>query len=244
MRTLSDKRVLVVGVGGLGCPAAEVLARAGVGHITVADDDTVDASNLHRQTLYDPADVGLPKANLAARKLEQASRDAGHTLRCVAREIRLLPHTSLEIIAQFDLVLEGSDNFATKFLIADACAITRVPVVQAGAVRWNGWAMGSVPGRSSCLRCVFEDVPGGGQDTCAAAGVVGPVVGVLGALQAAIALRLLAGELQAAGRLWSYEGLSGVIRDRAVTRQRHCGLCSGQITDTHVSRYVPPECAA
>lgn len=244
MAALADKRVLVVGAGGLGCPAAEVLACAGVGHITVADDDTIDMSNLHRQTLYEQADVGLAKAPVAARRLEQAARDAGHNLHSVAREIRLLPSTALETIEKFDLILEGSDNFATKFLIADACAIAGIPVVQAGAVRFVGWALGSVPGRTACLRCVFEDVPRGEQDTCAAAGVVGPVVGVLGALQAAIALRLLAGEVQAAGRLWSYEGLSGVLRNRAVARQAHCLLCGGHIQDTNVSRYMPPERAA
>jgi len=122
-----------------------------------------------------------------------------------------------------------------------------VPVVQAGAVRWSGWCLGSIPERTACLRCVFEDIPGGQQDTCAEAGVVGPVVGVVGALQAAIAIRMLLGDAGAAGVLWSYRGLQGTLRPRAVSRQSHCALCSKRIRDTDVARYVPdvpPTCAA
>jgi adenylyltransferase/sulfurtransferase len=156
----------------------------------------------------------------------------------------VLPDQARDLVSGYDLVLEGADNFATKFLVADACALTGTPVVQAGAVRWVGWALGSRPGQSACLRCVFEDVPRGAQDTCAEAGVVGPVVGVIGALQAAIALRLLAGDGAAAGELWSYEALPGALRRRRITTQPLCPLCTGQITDTEISRYVSPECAA
>jgi adenylyltransferase/sulfurtransferase len=241
---LAGKRVLVVGAGGLGCPAARVLARSGVGNIDVADDDQVDETNLHRQVLYHPGDVGLPKAPLFAARLIQEGARAGLGVGTVAREIRVLPDTALELVAGYDVVLEGADNFASKFLIADACALAGVPVVQAGAVRWVGWALGSLPGRSACLRCVFEDVPRGQQDTCAEAGVVGPVVGVLGAVQAAIALRLLAGSGSAAGELWSYDALAGKLRRRRVARRAECPLCTGRINDTDVSRYVGPECAA
>ena len=241
---LSGKRVLLVGAGGLGCPAGRVLARSGVGRIEVADDDRVDETNLHRQTLYREGDVGRPKAELAAARLIQEAASVGLGVGTVAREIRVLPEQAREVVGGFDAVLEGADNFATKFLVADACALTGTPVVQAGAVRWVGWALGSLPGQSACLRCVFEDVPRGEQDTCAEAGVVGPVVGVIGALQAAIALRLLHGDRSAAGVLWSYDALSGALRRRTIARQPHCPLCSGQITDTDISRYVPPECAA
>jgi adenylyltransferase/sulfurtransferase len=244
---LSGKRVLLVGAGGLGCPAGRVLAQSGVGRIDVADDDVVDDSNLHRQILYRFADSGQPKAPLAAARLCEEAAALGLRVESVAREIRVLPEQAREIVAGYDVVLEGADNFATKFLVADACALTGTPVVQAGAVRWVGWALASLPGRSACLRCVFEDIPRGQQDTCAEAGVVGPVVGVVGALQAALALRLLHGDDSAAGALWSYDGLSrsgSALRQRAVARQPHCPLCSGRITDTDISRYVPPECAA
>jgi molybdopterin-synthase adenylyltransferase len=241
---LSEKRVLLIGAGGLGCPAGRVLARSGVGQIDIADDDLVDDTNLHRQTLYSPDDVGQPKAKIAASRLIQEGRRAGRGVGTVAREIRVLPQHGCETVAGYDLVLEGADNFATKFLVADACALTGTPVVQAGAVRWVGWALGALVGQSACLRCVFEDVPRGQQDTCAEAGVLGPAVGVVGALQAAIALRILSGDPSAAGELWSYDALAGTLRRRRITRQPRCPLCTGRITDTDISRYVPPECAA
>jgi molybdopterin/thiamine biosynthesis adenylyltransferase len=241
---LREKRALLVGAGGLGCPAGRVLARSGIGHIAVVDDDVVDESNLHRQTLYQASDVGKPKTALFVERLRAEAAQTGHALDAVAREIRIFPENARELVADYDLVLDGTDNFASKFLIADACALARVPVVQAGAVRWVGWALGAIPGMGPCLRCVFEDVPVGRADSCAVAGVMGPVVGVVGALQAAIALQLLRGTLCAAGVLWSYDALRGTVRRRRVERQRHCPLCGGRITNTQVSRYVPPGCAA
>jgi adenylyltransferase/sulfurtransferase len=241
---LSGMRTLLVGAGGLGCPAGRVLARSGVGAIDVADDDVVDLSNLHRQTLYRAGDGGRPKAKVAAARLVEEAAAVGLRATAVARELRVLPEQAREVVAGYDAVLEGADNFATKFLVADACALTGTPVVQAGAVRWVGWTLASLPGQSACLRCVFEDVPRGEQDTCAEAGVVGPVVGVVGALQAALALRLLLGDSSAAGVLWSYDALSGALRRRPIARRPNCPLCTGRITDTDISRYVPPECAA
>jgi adenylyltransferase/sulfurtransferase len=241
---LAGARVLVVGVGGLGCPAASILARSGVGRITLLDDDRVELSNLHRQPLFGAADVGRPKADVAARALTSLARAAGRDLETVAREIRLVPGNALDQVTGHDLVVEGSDTFATKFLAADACALAGVPVVQAGAVRWGGWALASVPGRAACLRCVFEDIPAGAQATCAAAGIVGAVVGVVGALQAALALRVLLGDATAAGEMWSYAGLPGTLRRRSLARRTDCPLCSGGIRDTEGSRYAPPECAA
>jgi adenylyltransferase/sulfurtransferase len=241
---LSQRRVLFVGVGGLGCPAARALARSGVGHIALVDDDVVSESNLQRQVLYHSGDVKRPKVLVAAEVLRREAAEAGHGIEVVARENRVLPDRAIELVGSYDLVLEGVDNFASKFLVADACALARVPVVQAGAIRWAGWALCSVPGQGACLRCVFEDLPRGEQDTCATAGVLGPVVGALGALQAAIAIRLLSGDRSAAGALFRYDGLAGTVRQHPVQRQSHCPLCNGRITDTHVSRYAPPECAA
>lgn len=241
---LDAARVLLVGAGGLGCPAGMVLARSGIGHVTVIDDDTVDSSNLHRQVLFGPADVGLPKAALAADRLEQEARRFGKNLTCVARENRVLPPTALEIVNEFDVVVEGADNFATKFLLADACAIAKVPLVQAGAVRWVGWALASVPGAGPCLRCVFEDVPRGQPETCAEAGVVGPVVGAMGAVQAALVIRILLGDRGAAGELWSYRALPGQLRRRRVSTNPSCPLCRGELIGTPAERYTAAPCAA
>jgi molybdopterin/thiamine biosynthesis adenylyltransferase len=240
---LASRRVLLVGAGGLGCPAAAVLARSGVGRIDVLDDDRVAESNLHRQTLYDVADAGQPKAPLALERLQSLAAVEGHELRGVAREIRLGPDAAVDAVAGYDLVLEGADNFATKFLVADACRLAGVPAVQGGAVRWVGWALAARGAGGPCIRCVFEDLPRGQQDTCAEAGVVGPVVGVIGALQGALALRVLLGDESAAGVLWSYRALEGGLRRHRLRVQPHCALCRGEITDTALSRYVPGHAA-
>jgi molybdopterin/thiamine biosynthesis adenylyltransferase len=221
-----------------------VLARSGIGHVTVIDDDTVDESNLHRQVLFSAADLGGSKAALAADRLEREALKCGKRLTSVARESRVLPASAIEIVNGFDLVLDGADNFATKFLLADACAIANVPLVQAGAVRWVGWAFASVPGQGPCLRCVFEDVPRDQPETCAEAGVVGPVVGVMGALQASLGLRILLGDRSAAGELWSYRALPGQLRRRNISSNPSCPLCRGELIGTPAERYVPASCAA
>lgn len=241
---LGKKRVLMVGAGGLGCPVATILAQSGVGTVDVADDDCVDVSNVQRQTLFALEDAGQPKSIVAALRLQEIATQHGHTLISHAIQHRVLPDNALDLVARYDLVIEGSDNFASKFLVADACRIAGVSLVQAGAVRWVGWALGIDSQQGPCLRCVFEDVPAGQQDTCALAGVVGPVVGVVGALQAAIALRLLLGDAHAAGELTRYTALDGRIRRTRVTRQAHCPLCAGRIVDLRTERYVPADCAA
>jgi adenylyltransferase/sulfurtransferase len=210
----------------------------------VLDDDRVELSNLHRQVLYQSQDVGLAKAPVFAQRVRDEAARAGFAIDAVAREIRALPESAVELVSGYDLVLEGTDNFASKFMIADACALASVPVVQAGVVRWTGWALAAAAHGGPCLRCVFEEVPSGIADTCAASGVIGPIVGAVGALQAAIALEILLGSAAVVGTLWSYDGLRGALRSRRVRRRDACDLCSGRITDTNVSRYTPPERAA
>jgi molybdopterin/thiamine biosynthesis adenylyltransferase len=243
MTGLAAKRVLLVGAGGLGSPVATLLARAGVGTVEVADQDRIELSNLHRQTLYQASDVGQSKSVVAALRIATEALGAGSSTHAVARETRVYPDSALEIVSGFDLVVEGSDNYPTKFLVADACALRGIPCVQAGAVRWVGWAFGSVPG-SACLRCVFEDIPAGPDQGCSVAGVLGPVVGVVGALQAAIALQILAGDTHAAGVLHHYRALSGSLRRSRVARSGDCPLCLGRIADIDATRYLPRSFAA
>jgi adenylyltransferase/sulfurtransferase len=142
-------------------------------------------------------------------------------------------------------VIEGADNLATKFLAADACFLTQVPLVQAGVVRWDGWALGWAPQRgAACLRCVFEDIPQDRVETCADAGVVGPAVGVVGALQSAIALELLQHPATAPTPMWSYSALQGRVRRFTPQPRSQCPLCSGEISELKMERYQPPEYAA
>ncbi|MBX3230239.1 MAG: HesA/MoeB/ThiF family protein [Labilithrix sp.] len=226
-------RVLVVGIGGLGCPAAMALARAGVGTLGIADDDAVDVTNLHRQILFSDEDVGKSKVDVAAERLGADGADVER------HETRLLPHNAVELVRRYDLVVEGSDNFATKFLTADACRIARRPVVHAAAVRWHGTALAVGAEARPCYRCLFEDVPLEDAPNCAEAGVIGPVVGVVAAAQADLALRLLAGE-DAGGELFTFDGKSLAHRRRRIGRRPDCPLCGDaeRITDIQPTRYV------
>jgi adenylyltransferase/sulfurtransferase len=231
------QRVLVVGAGGLGSPLLRLLARSGVEQVTVIDDDVVDETNLHRQTLYTDDDVGRSKIERVAHLLRELSPE----LSVRAVQGRFVPGTAMELLSEHTLVVEGADNLATKFLVADAAHLAGIPAIQAGAVRWAGWALCALPD-SACLRCLFEDIPRDRIETCAEAGVVGPAVGVLGGLQAAWVFRLLAGE-RPGGELWHYDGLRGVLRKTFVRRRRDCPLCAGEIQDLRVERYTAA-CAA
>lgn len=229
--------VLVVGAGGLSCPALSVLAKSGVTRFTLVDDDHVELGNLHRQTLYEESDVGRLKVDVAAERIAALSPTPREV--SVDKVVdRVTPDNALALFADCALVLEGSDNFATKFLACDAAQLARVPIVQAGAVRFSGWALGTVPGESACMRCIFEDIPRGQPETCAVAGVLGPVVGALGALEAAIAIALLLGRPRAAGVLFSYDALSAGLRQRRVQRRADCALCHGRLRELSIERYT------
>ena len=240
-RVDATRGVLVLGLGGLGCPAAAALARSGVTRFTLVDDDSVDVTNLQRQTLYTDADVGRLKTEVAAERLRALS-PFPEQVRCEQVVDRLLPDNALELSRGHALVLEGSDNFATKFLAADAAKLAGVAIAQAGAVRFAGWSLATEPARGACARCLFEDIPRGMPETCAAAGVLGPVVGVLGALQAALALSLLWGQ-DVPGTLFRYDALSGALRRHRVARRADCALCAGRIQDLDPERYFGA-CAA
>jgi len=234
-------RVLLVGVGGLGCPAAIVLARGGVGSIAIADDDLVEESNLHRQILFDESDVGAPKAETAATALMRFA--AAPSFRAFATGSRLLPYNAIQLVQSVDVVVEGSDNFATKFLVADACAIARVPVVHAAAVRWSGTALAVGPRGAPCYRCLFEDIPREEAPNCADAGVVGPMVGVVGALQADLALSLIDGD-PVEGTLVTYDGLTDTLRRRTIPSRDDCALCgrTPSIDRIDGARYIAEDC--
>jgi len=221
---LAGSRVLLVGVGGLGCPAAMALARAGVGTIGIADDDVVELSNLHRQILFRNEDVGRPKVEAAASALLRLGLP---DLRIERHLTRMLPHNAVELASRYDVVVEGSDNYATKFLAADAARIAKKPIVHAAAVRWHGTALAVGPNGGPCYRCLFEDLPlpNAAAPSCAEAGVVGPVVGVVAAVQADLALSILHGE-EVFGTLFTFDGKTLAARRRVQPRRRGCPLCS------------------
>ena len=241
---LQHRSALVVGVGGLGCPVALALAQAGLGRIVLCDDDRVDRTNLHRQILFDEADVGTDKLEAAERALYRAGARPG-SIELVRS--RFLPENARELAASVDVVLEGADNFATKFLCADACFLEGRPVVHGAAVRWHATVLCVAAAGAPCYRCLFEDLPGGAAaPNCAEAGVLGPVVGFAGALMADRALSVLLGNTSVFGNLVSFDGQTDRARQLTLTARTRCALCSADrnITSISYDRYTAASCAA
>jgi molybdopterin/thiamine biosynthesis adenylyltransferase len=234
--------VLIVGAGGLGCPAALALAAAGVVRIGVADDDRVDVTNLHRQVLHGADDVGELKVVSLARALGRrfpAVRVETHVARFDAG-------TAAALVAAYDVVVDGSDNFATKFVANDAAVLAGRPLVHAAAVGLGGQLLTVPAGGHPCYRCLFEEPPPPGVGpSCAEAGVLGPVPGVIGALQGAEAARLLAGEKPAfSGRLIQYDSAGMMVRSIPFNPNPACLVCgaSPRIRALEAGNYPAADC--
>jgi molybdopterin/thiamine biosynthesis adenylyltransferase len=181
--------VLLIGTGGLGCPVAIGLAAAGVGRLTVLDDDRVDETNLARQMLYGTSDVGALKANALAHAI--TARFPSVAVQPLAQRFADTA-TTRALIHGHDLVVDGSDNFPTRFLANDLCVKLGRPLVHGAAIRWQGQVLTIVPGETPCLRCIFEsEPPAGAAPTCAEAGVISPLVGVIGGWMVEAAVELL-----------------------------------------------------
>lgn len=219
-------KVLVIGAGGLGSPAALYLAAAGVGTIGIADGDRVDLSNLQRQILHSTADVGRPKVDSAGEKIVALNPDVA-----VRRYPEFLRDDSIRaIVRDYDFVIDATDSFAAKFLINDACVLESIPFSHGGVLRFQGQTMTVLPGRSPCYRCVFTaPPPDDAVPTCSQAGILGAVAGMLGTIQAAEALKYITG----AGRLLTgsfltFDALDMAFRKVAVKRNPHCAACGPQ----------------
>ena len=221
--TLAEKSALVVGTGGLGGPALLTLASAGVGRLVLVDDDAVETSNLNRQPLFTEADLGQRKAAVAARRLARMAP----AVKLEALDCRFGDANALELARCVDILVDGSDNFETKFLASDAAVAAGRPLVHAGMLRYTVQILTVVPGKTGCLRCLFEaPPPAGAVPTCAEAGVLGPLAGFAGALMGAEAVRLLLGERGTyAGRLMVYESRGARARTVPVRRREGCPAC-------------------
>jgi molybdopterin/thiamine biosynthesis adenylyltransferase len=236
--------VLIIGAGGLGCPAAFALAAAGVTRIGVVDDDRVEASNLHRQFLHGIADAeaGTPKAESIARALSR--RFSAVTV--TAHVQRFDSATAPALLAAYDVVVDGSDNFATKFLANDAAVLAGKALVHGAAVGLGGQLLTVAAGGRPCYRCLFEEIPPEGVGpSCAEAGVLGPVPGVIGALQGAEAARLARGETPAfTGRLIQYDSAGMIARVIPFNSNPLCGVCgpAPRIRALAASNYPAERC--
>ena len=218
---LGAARVLVAGVGGLGSPAAYYLVAAGVGTVGLADSDRVDPSNLQRQILHATKDVGRLKVESAAEKLSALNPDVDVR----AHPERLTKENAAGVFSAYDFVIDATDNFASKFMIADVCHKLKKPYSHAGIMKFMGQTMTVLPGRTACYRCVFEQEPpeNGGKPQ----GPLGSVPGVLGAIQATEAIKFIlgVGELLT-NALLVYDALDMSFRRLQVRKNDRCPLCS------------------
>lgn len=234
---LHDAHVLVIGAGGLGCPVMQTLAATGVGHITVWDDDTVDITNIHRQILFGADDVGRRKVDVAAERLRALQPD----IQVTAVNNRLSPDNFIEALEGIDLLIDGSDTFATKFLAADAAEVTGTPLLWGSVLRYRGdialWHSGpGAPADGVGLRDLYPAQPEADSvPDCATAGVLGVTTSVVGSLMSTEAVKFLAGigEVKV-GRLHMYDALSATIRRFTVTRdpERELATTLGTYTET------------
>ncbi|HWP66711.1 MAG TPA: HesA/MoeB/ThiF family protein [Candidatus Limnocylindria bacterium] len=234
---LARARVLVAGIGGLGAPAAEALADAGVGMLGLVDPDVVELSNLHRQPLYDERDVGRPKVAVAAERL-QARAPALH----VDCERRAVAEGDAPLLARFDVIVDGTDSIEAKFLLNDLAVAADRPLVHAGVVGGRAQLLTVLPRRTACYRCVFESPPPPEDAvSCTAAGVLGPLPVLAGALQAAEVIRVLRGVLPAfADRLLAIDVWSGTWRSVPLARRLTCAACGAGTAIPVATRSIVP----
>ena len=222
---LQAARVLVIGTGGLGSPAALYLAAGGVGTLGVLDFDQVEESNLQRQVLYDTASVGMPKADLARMRLTALNPE----LAVQAHQIELCAANVQGIFDKYDIIVDGSDRIATRYLVNDACVIYGKSLVSAAIHRFEGQAMTYVPGRGPCYRCLFPEAAEGAAPNCAEAGVLGVLPGVMGAIQATEAIKLVLGLGEPLiGRLLTYDALEMRFQELRAQRRPDCAVCGDQ----------------
>ena len=216
---LKAAKVLIVGAGGLGAPAALYLAAAGVGTLGLVDPDTVDLSNLQRQIIYAGGDLGQLKTDMARKHLLRLNPNTA----VETHDVALTTANADDLISGFDLVLDGTDDFATRFAINAACVSAQIPLVSGAIGRWTGQV--AVFGAAPCYRCLVPDIPPDAE-TCSAVGVVGALAGVVGSMMALEAIKLIVGAGEPLrGRLLIYDGLAGHTRTVKIGADVSCPVC-------------------
>ena len=240
-KKLLNGKVLIIGAGGLGAPAAMYLAAAGIGTIGIADADEVELSNLQRQIIHGTEDLGKAKVQSAKETIERMNPDVTvHTYRTFVDSKNIL-----ELIKDYDFIIDGTDNFPAKFLINDACVMAGKPFSHAGIIRFKGQLMTYVPGQGPCYRCVFKNPPPkDAVPTCKQAGVIGAMGGVIGSLQAMEAIKYIlgVGDLLT-GYLLTYDALT--MEFRKIKLPKHvpdCPICGEHPTITELIDYEQKEC--
>ncbi len=228
-------KVLVVGTGGLGSPSAFYLAAAGVGTIGLVDFDNVELSNLQRQILHSTKDIGRAKTTSAKEKLQNLNGD----INVIEYKERLTSANILDVIKEYDIVIDGSDNFPTRYLVNDACVMANKPLSHAGIFKFDGQATTIIPKKGPCYRCLFpEPPPPGAVPSCQEAGILGVVAGTLGVIQATEVLKYLLsiGDLLV-GKLLTYNALKMNFRTIKIPRNPKCPVCGDHPTITQLIDY-------
>ena len=233
-RKLIDSKVLVVGAGGLGGPVALYLALAGVGTIGLVDFDTVDLSNLQRQVLHNSETVGMPKVESAILTLSRYNPEVN----VIPHEFPINSENAMELISQYDIVVNGADNFATRYLVNDAAYLSSKPVVDGSILIFDGQVTVYEPGKG-CYRCLFpEPPPPGLVPNCAEAGVLGALTGTIGSIQATEVAKLILGVGETlTERLLLVDGLNMEFRVVRTRRNPNCPLCGDTPTVTELVDY-------
>lgn len=238
-KKLLNGKVLIIGAGGLGAPIALYLAAAGVGTIGIADLDTVDLSNLQRQVIHTTADIGKAKVQSAKETMQAINPD----VQVNPYQIYVNAASIMDLIKDYDFIIDGTDNFAAKFLINDACVLQKKPFSHAGILRFGGQLMTYVPGEGPCYRCVFREPPPDAIPTCRQAGVVGAMGGVIGSLQAMEAIKFLIGKGDLlTGKLLTYDALTMEFRRIKLPRRKDCAVCGEHPSITEPFDYEVPAC--
>jgi molybdopterin/thiamine biosynthesis adenylyltransferase len=219
---VESERILIVGVGGLGVPAAWALARAGARELTLVDPDPIELSNLARQVIFCVEEIGTPKVDAAARSLSRNFPEC----RVTTHRASLDESNAAELVTAHAFVIDATDSPAAKFLINDVCIAARIPFVYGGVLGMTGQALSIIPGQTACLRCIFENPPGEDEvASCREAGIVGPVAGAIGVMQAEEAMRALRAQpLELSGKILTYDAAQPArVRVTAVEARRGCG---------------------
>ena len=240
-RKLFGAKVFIVGAGGLGCPVGYYLTAAGVGTIAIIDKDDVELSNLQRQIAHSIKTLGTPKVESAKNTFESLNPDVN----VIALKQKITKDNIMDLIKDYDIVVDCSDNFPTRYLVNDACVMARKPLVSGAVLRFEGQVTTILPKEGHCYRCLFEEMPPPGLvPSCQEAGVLGVLPGVIGALQATEVLKLILGKGEVLkNNLLIYDALKTTFRKVKIPKNPHCPVCSDNPTITELIDYDAGYCA-
>ena len=233
-------KVFIVGAGGLGCPVGYYLAAAGIGTIGIIDNDQVELSNLQRQIAHNTSRIGVPKVESVKSTFESLNPD----VKVIALKEKITKDNILDLIRDYDVVVDGSDNFPTRYLVNDACVMMKKPLVSGAILKFEGQVTTILPGEGHCYRCLFEEMPPAGLvPSCQEAGVIGAIPGVVGSLQAIEVFKLILGKGETLkNTLLIYDALRTTFRRVKVPKNPDCPVCGDRPTITELRDYDAGYC--